>query len=127
MLKKLLIIACASLVLAAPSFAAGWRTGLVASNEDRSDFTFIYDFNQTTLAKVQALRVRMASTMTVKVTAEVECERGESKASRKLTFSQTAGTRLRPLPVPVRGGVCTIELDVSASDAGRYDLLLQYQ
>jgi hypothetical protein len=114
-------------VLAAPSSAAAWRTGLVASNEDRSDFALIYDFNRTTLAKVRGLRVRMVSTMTVKVTAEVECERGESKASRKLTFSQTAGTRLRPLPVPVPGGVCTVELNVSGSDAGRYALLLQYQ
>ena len=127
MLKKLLIIACASLVLAAPSSAAAWRTALVASNEDRSDFVLIFDLNRTTLAKVRALRVRMVSTMTVKVTAEVKCERGESEASRKLTFSQTAGTRVRALPVPVPGGVCAVDLDVTASDAGRYDLLLQYR
>ena len=127
MLKKLVTIACASLVLAAPSSAAAWRTGLVASNEVTSDFGFIYDLNQTTLAKVRALRVRMVSTMTVKLTVEVECKRGESKASRKFTFSQTAGTRLRPLPVTVPGGVCTVEFTVDSDDSGRYDVLWQYQ
>ena len=127
MLKKLLIIACGSLVLAAPTSAATWRTGLVASNEDRSDFVLIFDFNRTTLAKVRALRVRVRSSMTIELKAAVACERGDSKASRELKFSQTAGTRIRPLPVPVSGGVCTVALDVSGSDAGRYDLLLQYQ
>jgi hypothetical protein len=128
MVKKLLVTtASASLLLAAPASAAGWRTALVGSNEDRSQFASFFDFNRTTLAKVNALRVRLSSSMTTKLTAEVKCDRGEASGSRKVNFSQTAGVRIRALPVPLRGGVCTIELDVSASDSGRYDLLLQYQ
>jgi hypothetical protein len=127
MVKKLVVIAGASLLLVAPASAAAWRTGLVANNQDKSDFAFFFDTNRTTLAKVNALRVRLSSTMTVKLEAEVKCKRGESEASRKVVFSQTGGVRLRALPVPVRGGVCTIDLDVNASDPGRYDLLLQYQ
>ena len=127
MVKKLVVIVGASLLLAAPASAAGWRTGLVASHEDRSQFVIIFDFNRTTLAKVNALRFRMSSSMPAKVTAEVKCDRGEASGSRKVTFNQTGGVRVRMLPVPLRGGACEVELDVSASDPGRYDLLLQYQ
>jgi hypothetical protein len=69
----------------------------------------------------------MSSPMTIKLTAEVKWDRRESSGSRKRTFNQTAGVRIWPLPVPLAGGVCTVELDVNESDAGRYDLLLQYQ
>jgi hypothetical protein len=127
MIKKLVATAGASLLLAAPASAATWRTAMVASNVDHSSFVLIWDTNRTTLANVHALRVRLASSMPIKLTAEVKCERGENSASRKLTYNQTGGTRLRTLPVPVPGGVCEVELDVNGSDAGQYDLLLQYQ
>ncbi|HZO61890.1 MAG TPA: hypothetical protein VFB35_02815 [Gaiellaceae bacterium] len=129
MLSKLLLIAGLGLLLAASTSASafGWRTALVASNQDTSDFAFFFGTNRTTLANVHALRARLSSTMTVKLEAEVECKRGESEASRKVVFSQTGGVRLRVLPVPVRGGVCTVDLDVNASDPGRYDVLLQFE
>ena len=117
-MKKLVVIAGASLLLAASASAsaAGWRTGLVANNQDKSDFAFFYDLNRTTLANVHSLRARLSSTMTVKLQAEVHCKRGESEDSRKVSFNQTGGAKLGALPVPDRGGSCTVELDVQASN-----------
>lgn len=127
MLTKFAVIVGAGVVLVAPASAATWRTAMVSSNADRSSFVLIWDINRTTLATVNALRVRSSSSMAMKIEAEVKCKRGDSEASRKLTLTQTSGVRLRPLPVPVRRGSCTVELSVQASDPGRYDLLLQYQ
>jgi hypothetical protein len=120
-----IVTAVALTASTASAATAAWRTTLVANNEDMSEYAYIYDTNQTTLAKVHALRVRLSSTMTIKLTAEVKCDRGEARASRKVIFNQTAGDYARALPVPLAGGVCDIELDVSGSDPGRYELVLQ--
>lgn len=126
MLAGLTVVAGA--LLAAPAAnAAPWKLALVAQDEDRSSFVFLWDIARTNILGANQLRLRGTSSMTVKITAEVQCKKGDSEASRKVKFTLVKGSSVFALPVPVKAGRCQVELDFTASDPGRVDLLLQYR
>lgn len=82
--------------------AAGWRTIAMAEDRYEGDFDIIYFFGRGSSLNVRRLRASVSGPA-MKVAVEVECKRGESEATRKLTVRHTGGSKIYKLPVTVGG------------------------
>jgi hypothetical protein len=120
-------IAAALLITAAPAGAAGgWRTAAFGEDRERGEYAYLYFDLQTSLLGVHGLRVTTSTTTRgLEIGANVECDRGETAASRRITIRVPAGRTTRPLPLPVAGGHCDVRLGVTAETAGDARVTLQ--
>ena len=124
------VIALLALALTGSAVAAatpGWRTAGLAQDRDTSEFAYMYFSLHSSMLNVHGLRLKSTSTAASKVDAEVECDRGETKASRKITLRITTGLQLRTLPLPIPGGHCDVDVSGSADDAGTVSIELQFR
>jgi hypothetical protein len=123
--STILPVAIATAAFAAPAFAAGGRTMVLAEDRDTSEYAFMFAFASGQAINVRALTLRSVGTTSVKAKVEVECKLGESKASRTVNFRLGTGLASKPLPVPVRGGICRVGLDVTANEPGQFSVSVQ--
>jgi hypothetical protein len=120
----------AALVMVNGAYAAGWRTIAMAEDRYEGDFDIIFFFARGSSLNVKSLRASVSGPA-MKVAVEVQCKRGESEASRKLTLRHTGGSKNYKLPVTVggSGNRCEASFDVNADgDSGdTFKVVIQAQ
>ena len=113
--------------VAAAVAAGGWRTGAVAQDEDLGKFPFMNPRMVATVNHVHGLQLKSTGTASTEAAVNVDCDRGSSSASRAQTYRIPGGTRTVTLPLPLAGGRCNVDVDVTSDDRGTVNLTLQYR
>ena len=130
-MKTMLAAPCTmflSLVLAAPVPAAeAWSTAAVATHRVDSGGSTTLNLG-TTLSKVSALRLRATvQGSPLETSVSTRCRLGAQRADRRIALTLHAGTVIYALPLPLKGGRCSVDVVAHASDPGAATLKLQYQ
>jgi hypothetical protein len=115
--------------LAAPMHAAGaWSTAAVATHRSDSENGSMTLRLGTTLSSVSALRLRATvQGSPLETSVSTRCKRGAQRADRRIAVTLRAGTGIYALPLPLKGGSCSVDVVARASDRGAVTLKLQYQ
>lgn len=130
-MKTMLAAPCTmflSLVLTAPVHAAeAWSTAAVATHRADSGGSTTLNLG-TTLSKVSALRLRATvQGSPLETSVSTRCRLGAQRADRRIALTLHAGTVIYALPLPLKGGRCSVDVVAHASDPGAATLKLQYQ
>jgi hypothetical protein len=117
-----------ALVLAAPVHAVeAWNTAAVATHRADAGGSATLNLG-TALSKVSALRLRATvQGSKLETSVSTRCRRGAQRADRRTALTLRAGTAVYALPLPLKGGRCSVNVVAHASDPGAARLELQYQ
>jgi hypothetical protein len=117
-----------ALVLVAHVHAAeAWRTAAVTTHRADSGGSTTLNLG-TTLSRVSALRLRATvQGSPLETSVSTRCRLGARRADRRIALTLRAGTATYVLPLPLKGGGCSVDVVAHASDPGAATLKLQYQ
>ena len=115
------VLAVGVLAASGTAAAAGWRT--VGSSNDSNSFLADAEVHQGTVRHVHALRVIVHASQRAKVSGYVMCLRGLDEADRNFAYHTYGG--VHALPVPIKGGSCSVLVDAELRNGGSVRVTLQ--